>query len=143
MGSGAGTKLLALCTVAVGALYAAGYVYTEPAAQATVPPSTAAGSRAAAPAPARAATYRDGTYTGAGANVYGTLSVTVTVASGKIASVQITSYSMHYPQYLIDPTLNQEVVAQQTAQVYVVTGVTASSDNFIQAVAQALEKARV
>lgn len=142
MASAAGTKLMALCTLAVSALYAAGYVYTEPGAHASLAPRTAAGSPTTTPAPTRAAVYRDGTYTGSGANLYGTLTVAVRVAGGKIASVQITSYSMHYPQYLIDPTLNQEVVAQQRAQVYVVTGVTASSDNFIQAVAAALAKAR-
>jgi uncharacterized protein with FMN-binding domain len=155
-----GTRLFALCTVAVGAIYAAGYFYTEPAitgtdtagavtARSTVTPAKPAtpgsGTR---PAPVHrpsppTVTYKDGTYTGFGSNPYGTLSVAVTIAHGRIASVRITSYNMHYPSYFIDPQMNREVVAMQTWRVYVVSGATASSYNFAEAVYQALQKAKV
>jgi len=151
-------RLLALCSLAVGAIYAAGYVYTEPAAHAvpaagTVSGTTAAGTPASsvgssspqsssAAASSSATRYNDGTYNGSAANAYGTLSVSVTVSGGRIQSVQITSYNMHYPQSFIDPQLNQEVLQSQSYNVMMVSGATASSDNFVQAVYNALQNAR-
>ncbi len=86
--------------------------------------------------------YKDGQYTGSGSNPYGTLSVSVTIANGKISAVKITSYNMHYPQQFIDPQMINEVLSMQTWRVYVVTGATASSYNFAEAVYYALQKAR-
>jgi uncharacterized protein with FMN-binding domain len=158
MATASGTKLMALCTLAVGAIYAAGYVYTEPAAQATGPASAVAGASAHAKVTAKSSTnssaptkavkkmpavkYNDGTYTGSGSNPYGTLSVAVTIAGGRITGVKITNYNMHYPQYVIDPQMNNEVVSMQTYRVYIVSGATASSYNFAEAVYNALQKAK-
>ncbi len=164
--------LIGLCTVAVTAIYSAGYLYTEPSVQAGGLNSSAAVSPLAsshAPnrsnaastgaTPARsgkseghatnpkktlpASTYRDGLYTGAGSNPYGTLTVAVRIAQGKIASVRITSYTMHYPQSFIDPQMPDEVRKMQTWRVYIVSGATASSYNFAEAVYYALKKAKV
>lgn len=156
--------LLGLCTAAVGAIYAAGYLYTEPAAHANVPaPSARAEAPAGNPTTSHhpsgpsarrsnsgpsggskspSARYRDGVYTGSGANPYGTLTVSVRIAQGKIAEVKITSYYMHYPQSFIDPVLPDEVLSQQTWRIYIVTGATASSYNFAEAVYRALQKAK-
>lgn len=158
MASGPNARLLALCTLAVGAIYAAGYVYTEPSAHAVAAASSVTGAGAAgtpassvgssspqsssAGASSSATQYKDGTYNGSAANAYGTLSVSVTVSGGRIQSVQITSYSMHYPQSFIDPQLNQEVVQSQSYNVMMVSGATASSYNFVQAVFNALQNAR-
>lgn len=163
-----GAKFLSLCTVAVGAIYAAGYVYTEPLAQANplsakAPISTSKSSRPGLSAtsvsshstsstkgpssmspstPSSAPVYKDGTYTGSGANPYGTLSVAVEIVHGRIARVQITQYNMHYPESIIDPTLPKEVISMQTWRIYVVTGATASTYNFAEAVYNALQKAK-
>lgn len=85
--------------------------------------------------------YKDGVYTGSGSNVYGQLSVAVTIAGGKITNVKITSYAMHYPTFYISPFMNNEFVKMQTYQVYGVSGATASSYNFAEAVYYALKKA--
>jgi uncharacterized protein with FMN-binding domain len=145
-----GAKLLILCTLAVGAIYTGAYVYTTPrshAASATTVSSAHrqrnSGSSAVAPAGSRRAEYKDGTYTGSGANPYGTLSVSVTIAGGRISSVMITSYNMHYPLSFIDPFMNKEMIKNQTYRVYAVSGATASSDNFAEAVYFALQKAKV
>lgn len=163
----ASAKLLALCTAAVGAVYAAGYVYTQPSAEASGvsshgslggnPSSSPSPSSSPAPsssgsAPSSSAsassptaskvTYRDGTYTGSGSNVYGTLSVKLTIAGGKITSVKITSYNMHYPSSFIYPQIANEVIQMQTYRVYNITGATASSYNFAEAVYYALQKAK-
>ncbi|MGC8488817.1 MAG: FMN-binding protein [Clostridia bacterium] len=158
MAAGPNARLLALCSLAVGAIYAAGYVYTEPSAHGVASAASVTGARAAqgpaatasgsssgassSPASSSSVHYKDGTFNGNAANAYGTLSVSVTIAGGKISSVQITSYSMHYPQSFIDPQLNQEVVAAQTYNVMLVSGATASSYNFLQAVYNALQSAR-
>lgn len=167
MASSSAAKLMALCTLAVGAVYAAGYVYTEPQAQAASsvtsnstahqqvsrPTSSNAGSSSSAsgsqssssssPAAPAKAKYKDGTYTGSGSNPYGTLSAEVQIVGGRIASVRITSYTMHYPQSFIDPAMTKEFISMQTYRVYAVTGATASSYNYAEAVYYALQKAKV
>lgn len=140
-------KLLLLCSAAVGALYAGGYLVTAPSASGSSPPIvTGAGTSKTPSSPgtpqASTISYKDGQYTGSGSNPFGTLSVSVTVAQGKITSVRITQYAMHYPASYIDPAMNDEVVAHQTWHVYGVSGATASSENFAEAVYQALQKAR-
>jgi uncharacterized protein with FMN-binding domain len=149
----AGTKLLVLCTIAVAATYAGAYAYTQPLAQSTSLDASLrhGGERTSTPLRPRpehalkttAAKYKDGTYTGSGANPYGTLSVSVTIAGGRISSVMITSYNMHYPLSFIDPFMNKEMIKNQTYRVYAVSGATASSDNFAEAVYFALQKAKV
>jgi uncharacterized protein with FMN-binding domain len=161
MPSLSGARLMGLCTIAVGAIYAAGYLYTEPSAQANAiaafsptagaaphHAATSAKSASPTPGPTRKASphpgpvYKDGVHTGFASNPYGTLSVAVTVIRGKIATVKITSYNMHYPQSVIDPQLPQEAVAKQTWRIYIVSGATASTYNFAEAVYNALQKAR-
>ena len=141
------STLLGICTVAVAAIYSAGYVYTEPSAQANSlnPPSARSSSTSSVKGQtaSRPLRYRDGIYTASGANPYGTLSVEVRIASGKIAGVRITSYTMHYPQAFIDPVMPKQVLQRQTWRVYIVTGATASSYNFAEAVYRALAKAKV
>ncbi len=102
-------------------------------------PSTSSSSTAAS---SSAAKYKNGTYTGMGTNPYGSIALTVTIAHGKISAVHITNWSMHYPQSVVDPQLPQEVVQMQTYQIYIVSGATASTYNFAQAVYQALQKAK-
>lgn len=139
-------KLLVLCSAAVGAIYATGYVVTQPSAQATkAPASTGSASNTPSSHASRRThqgQYNDGEYRGSGSNQYGVLSVLLTISQGKIASVRITNYAMHYPQSYIDPTMPDEVIAKQTWDVYGVSGATASSDNFAEAVYNALQKAK-
>ncbi len=177
-----GKRLMGICGVAVTAVYAAGYIYTMPSAQATTTGTSLPAASASAPStpstppastsnhtkhtskqqssssPTRKSSqssssssknqasstvkYKDGTYTGTGTNAYGTCSVAVTIQHGKITSAKITNYVMHYPQYYIDPQLPQEVVSMQTWQIYIVSGATASTYNFAEAVYYALKKAK-
>ncbi len=188
-----GKRLMTVCSLAVTAVYAAGYMYTLPAAQANASGAsplttsstassssgtqsnstqTPASSGSAASKPsshpssgnshaatarsstqhkqshtkktaAHAAKYKDGTYAGLGTNAYGSVGVSVTISNGKIASVNITQCTTHYPQSVIDPQLPQEVVSMQTWKIYVISGATASTYDFAEAVYQALQKAKV
>jgi uncharacterized protein with FMN-binding domain len=84
--------------------------------------------------------YKDGIYTGSGTNRFGTVEVTVTIEKGEIASVDITSSRTRYPQKYIDP-LPAEVVDAQDYNVDTVSGATRSSEDFINAVKEALMQA--
>jgi uncharacterized protein with FMN-binding domain len=160
-------RLATLSAAVIGAIYAVGYVRTEHAdatlgavevptlAPATVaaaptsttPPVVAQPVRAPTAAPAGASTsavtgtYRDGTYTGIGTSRRGSVQVSVTVQSGRIASVNIGRVTTEYPVSDI-ARLPGEVVSRQSAQVDVVSGATFSSIAFRAAVQQALQQAQ-
>lgn len=158
-----GHPMIVLCAAAIGIIYTTGYFVTEPAqvslAQ-TAPASISvvhnnsfstsngAGNNSSSQgtsgsaAATRQSQYRDGTYYGQGSNRIGTVEVAVTVSQGKIAVVEITRCSTHYPQSYIDPILPQEVVQTQSANVDVVSGATRSSEDFAAAVQQALGQAQ-
>ncbi|MEX2460598.1 MAG: FMN-binding protein [Paenibacillaceae bacterium] len=84
--------------------------------------------------------YQDGTYAGSGTNRFGTVEVEVTIEKGKIANVDITSSRTRYPQRYIDP-LPAEVVDSQDYNIDAVSGATRSSEDFINAVREALLQA--
>lgn len=86
--------------------------------------------------------YKDGVFTGFGQDRRGTLQVAVTIKQGKISGVEVSNYDMRYSESYIDPILPQEVVRQQNDNVDVVSGATASSENFQMAVQQALDQAK-
>lgn len=154
MGAKMGNKSIALCSAALGILYAAGYLVTEPlAANTGLPPSVISSSAAASPKANAAPSlqqpngkqalpkYQDGTYHGQGSNRFGTVEVAVSIKSGKISSVDITRSTTHYPQSRING-LPQQVIARQSAQIDAVTGATRSSEDFQMAIRDALVQAQ-
>jgi len=152
-----GHKMVAICAAAIGIIYSAGYIVTEPAALAqTSPPSaivstpktataSTAPSKPAGSSPSSVAVqgqYRDGTYNGQGSNRIGAVEVAVTVKQGKIISCEITNCSTHYSVSAIDPVLPSEVMARQSGNVDVVSGATKSTQDFQTAVQEALDQAQ-
>jgi uncharacterized protein with FMN-binding domain len=129
-------ELVALSTGLILSIYGAGYKLTQTTAGATAPHVSVT------PAHTVANGYQDGTYSGTGSNFLGNVSVAVSIKGGKIVQVQITSCNMHYPEYWIDG-LPAEVMAAQSTNIDVVSGATASSAAFIDAVTQALAQASV
>jgi uncharacterized protein with FMN-binding domain len=127
-------ELVALSTGLILGIYGAGYKLTQTAAGASAP------NVSVTPVHAAANGYQDGTYTGTGSNFLGNVSVAVSIQGGKITQVQITACNMHYPEYWIDG-LPAEVVTAQSTTIDVVSGATASSAAFIDAVTQALAQA--
>jgi uncharacterized protein with FMN-binding domain len=108
----------------------------------SVPTVRAAGAPASPTAASSStATYKDGTYTGTGNSRRGSVQVSVTIQSGKIATVTIGRVSTEYPASDI-ARLPSEVVSRQSAQVDVVSGATFSSIAFRGAVQQALQQAQ-
>lgn len=97
--------------------------------------------RAAAPPTAVPTGLRDGTYTGVGNSRRGSIQAAVTVKAGRITDVAITGASTQYPVAWIS-ALPGEVVADQSAQVDLVSGATYSSLAFQGAVQQALAQAQ-
>ncbi len=91
-------------------------------------------------------TYTDGTYTGTTVTQrYGTVTVTVTVAGGKITDVQAatTVYEQHSQIYVqrAVPTLRTEVLAAQSADVTMVSGATYTSQAYLTSLQSALDQA--
>ena len=92
-------------------------------------------------------TYKNGTYAGSVANAYyGNVQVEVTIASGKITSVQFLQYpDTHSTSVYINqqamPYLQQEAIQTQSSNVNIITGATLTSQAFIQSLASALSEA--
>ncbi|MFI5266212.1 MAG: FMN-binding protein [Chloroflexota bacterium] len=154
-----GKGLVALSSAAIVSVYGIGYAVTQPAAvsmAAGVAPSASAASApmvspaagaAASPSQsspasttATASALKDGTYTGTGWSRHGSVSVSVTVQGGRIASAPITGVTTRYSQSVI-AGLPAKVLAAQSSRVDLVSGATDSSGAYQSAVSQALAQA--
>ena len=160
-------RLVALSSSAVAAIYLAGFVYTRgadaglasvatsvPTAVSASPSATATSGQSSvvvsASAPATStptstpttttSAYRDGTYTGAGTSRRGNVNVSVTIQSGRIANVTISSVTTQYPISRI-ASLPSQVVSRQSSQVDNISGATYSAQAFTLAVQAALSQA--
>ena len=103
--------------------------------------SAVSGGSALAQPTATPGALMNGTYVGSGTSRHGGIEATVVVAAGKISSVAITQCLTRYPcTWIAD--LPGQVVAQQNANVDLVSGASDSSRAFIQAVSNALARAR-
>lgn len=120
---------------------AAASAASSPPASASAP---ATGGSSTAPAAsgstAAGAQYKNGTYTATGYGFHGPIQVQVVIRSGRIVSSTITScgttYSCSYMQPLISLT-----IADQKSPADYVSGATASSEAYDQAVQMALANA--
>ena len=153
-------RVVALSTMAVAAVYSAGYLRTAPAAARIAAAEQAfasggGGSSAvrsgvlllpaaptAAPAlPEPTGPFNDGTYTGYGTSRRGDVEVAVVVNDGQIVSAEITRCMTQYPQSRI-AGLPAQVVARQSVLVDAVTGATYSMRAYQDAVRAALTRAQ-
>jgi uncharacterized protein with FMN-binding domain len=154
--------MVALSSAAIAAVYFAGLAATreaaaglaggaatsaplsraapQPSATPTVVPPIQASRTASSGAATSSSSYADGTYSGTGTSRFGSISVSVTIQSGRITNVAITRATTSFPVSRI-ASLPGQVVARQSAQVDRVTGATYSSQAFRQAVQQALSQA--
>ncbi|MGB8460433.1 MAG: FMN-binding protein, partial [Priestia megaterium] len=82
----------------------------------------------------------DGTYSGQGSNRIGTVYVSVTIKNDRIETVEITEADTHYSQSYIEG-LPAQVVQRQSSDVDVVSGATLSTEDFQNAVDDALQQA--
>lgn len=91
-----------------------------------------------------ASQYKDGTYQGSGTGYRGgTTTVSVTVKNGKITTVQTVSTGDDQPFFeRAYATVTGEIINHQSTQVDAVSGATYSSKGIMEAVANALSKAR-
>jgi uncharacterized protein with FMN-binding domain len=157
-------KWIALCSAALGAIYAAEYFATQSNASMESSPQYSqistqieSSSAPSTPAPITPAPtpkpkpkptptpapslYKEGTFTGSGSNRRGSIQVTVTIKNDKITDVQISDFAMHYS--ISDVVgLPDEVLHNQNAQVDNVSGATYSTRAFEDAVQDALSQAQ-
>ena len=100
------------------------------------------------PTPKPTGQYKDGSYTGPVADaIYGQIQVAVIVSGGKIVNVSCPVYPNtpgHTSQVSSSalPTLKQEVLAAQSANVDIVSGATQTSEAYQQSLAAALAQAK-
>ena len=85
--------------------------------------------------------WKDGYYKGWGYSRHGNIEALVIIKSGRIASAIISQCRTRYSCSVIDP-LPPEVAERQSPNVDYVSGATQSADAFYQAVVTALNKAR-
>lgn len=106
--------------------------------------STSSGSTGQTPSSG----LRDGTYTGSAANTrYGPVQVQITVSGGSITDVQVPEYpSSNGRDQQINaralPTLIDETIQAQSAQVDMVSGATYTSTGYRTSLQSALDQAR-
>lgn len=86
-------------------------------------------------------TMKDGTYTGSAMGYNDNITVSVTVAGGKIASIAVVSEDDDEPYFTNARAVISRILSSQTTNVDAVTGATYSSKGIMSAVAQALQKA--
>ena len=86
--------------------------------------------------------YKDGTYEGTGMGFGGEITVSVTVADGKVAEITVLSADGEDPAYYDQAlAMLEEIVSAQSTEVDTVSGATFSSTGLIDAAADALGKA--
>ncbi|KSU83162.1 Uncharacterized protein, contains FMN-binding domain [Fictibacillus enclensis] len=152
-----GNKMIALCSSAIGAVYLAGFVSSQPDQSAAVPHTHTDHTNTKTDTPANGAkpprqvsknsvptnkVYKDGTFIGQATNHIGSVEVAVTFKKDKITDVEITNCDTHYsPSYIQD--LPQQVLIRQSANVDIVSGATLSTEDFQQAVDDCIQQAKI
>jgi uncharacterized protein with FMN-binding domain len=115
-----------------------------------MPTTASVAAPAAAPAPVAGAPTTAGTaVTGATASTrWGPVQVQITVASGKVTAVDVVQYpdgngkDREINSYAI-PTLVQETLSAQSANIDMVSGATVTSDGYLTSLQSALDKAGI
>lgn len=128
----------------------------QPVAAPTAAPTTpAAVTRATKPARSKAAGststgsgLKDGTYKGTGGQeAYGTIFVTITVQSGRVTDASATCTGCEGRSVSISdgayPTLRQETLSKQSANIATVSGATETSDGYRTSLRSALDAAKL
>lgn len=93
--------------------------------------------------------FKNGTFTGPSVDAfYGNVQVRVTVAGGRVATVQFLDYphdrtTSRQINSQATPYLQQEAIQAQSANVDIVSGATATSGAFQQSLAGALQQAQI
>jgi uncharacterized protein with FMN-binding domain len=141
-------RLVALSSSAIAAIYFAGFSATRAAdagmlGGANAVPTALSNSGGTSSTNGSAPTvspYKDGTYTGTGSSRRGNVTVSVTIAGGRITAVNLTRVATEYPASAI-ASLPAQVVATQSAQLNGTSGATYSAQAFRGAVQAALQQA--
>ena len=88
-------------------------------------------------------TYKDGTYEGTGTGFGGEMKLKVTVKNSKITKITVVSKKDDEPFFTNAKALFNTIIKKQSTNVDVISGATYSSNGIIEAVRNALSKAKV
>jgi uncharacterized protein with FMN-binding domain len=117
-------------------------ISSESSSGSTIPPTATS-----IPTVVQTGAYKDGTYDGSIANAfYGKVQVAAVIQNGKLSDVQLLQYpndSGHSTEVSNSalPTLEQEAIQSQSANVDIVSGATQTSQAFQQSLITALNQA--
>lgn len=106
-------------------------------------------SSSSSTAPATAASYKDGTYTGNTENSpYGTVQIAVVISGGKITNVNFLQmpYAHAYSQTVTtasEPLLKHTTIQAQSSNIEFVSGATFTSQSYEMSLQSALDQAKV
>ncbi len=94
--------------------------------------------------------YKDGSYTGdvGSASQYGDIQVKVIISGGKITDIQYLQFPTgggHTAEVtaVAMPTLKQEAIKAQSANIDIISGATQDTEGFIQSLQSALDQATI
>jgi DMSO/TMAO reductase YedYZ heme-binding membrane subunit/uncharacterized protein with FMN-binding domain len=94
------------------------------------------------PEPEPVRTYQNGTFSGTGEGFEGSITVSVTIQDDVITNISVTASADDEPYWSEGKTVLSRILSAQSANVDTVSGATFSSGGIIQAVKNALEKAK-
>lgn len=144
-----GQKMIGLCSAAIGAVYLAGYYVSEPSNQIQSKESNTINKLAVVspnkmdiPKQQISKMYKNGTFKGEGYNRIGSVEVAVTIKNDRITNVEITRCTTSYSESFIQD-LPKQVIVRQSPNVDVVSGATRSTEDFQNAVEEALQQAKI
>ncbi len=118
------------------------------AAPTAAPPTAAATATSQPPALTNGSGYRDGTYTGPEIDIrWGYVKVQTIIQGGQITNVQVVEYPTERRtsariNSIAVPDLQQEAIQAQSANVYIITGATLTSEGFQMSLQAALSQAK-
>lgn len=105
--------------------------------------NTATDSKVAYGAKKNKGTWKNGSYSGEGKGFGGTIQVKVVIKKGKITNVKILSHDKETPEYFSKAkAITKKIISAQSTGIDAISGATFSSKGILEAVTNALAKAK-
>lgn len=144
--AGAAALTAATSTATAAATTTGSATSTTPSTAPTAATSTGTPTSSSSPTPTSTPTpttgVRDGSYTGTAVNTrYGIVQVTAVISGGKLVDIQNTNVNATGGRLQAVPTLKQEALQAQSANIQIVSNATYTSEGYMQSLQAALNAA--
>jgi len=134
-------SLIAMSTAAIGAIYTAGFIATEPLKESQIViehPQSFQVQKKSTNLTSNGELIFDGQYSGVGRSRFGDLQLLLTMKQGIIVSAKFGWINTSYPSSIIKPLLDQ-IVLKQGKEIDLISGATASAQAVQDAVGDAFK----